>query len=131
MLRDTSAASTSNRSTSSAACAVAGASTPPVKINTTRNLIMGIIAPSPSIKVNDGQNSTSQVQTKLRRCLLAVPPSIPDNAAWREGHLDQRAGVRCALYGEIGAIGLSQRFGQRQAEAGSARAPASGRGDLA
>src|ERR1700733_15638899 len=73
----------------------------------------------------------SQVQTKLRRCLLPVPPSIPDNAAWREGHLAQRAGVRCALYGEISAIGLRQRFGQRQAEAGSARAPASGRGDLA
>ena len=62
------------------------------------------------------------------------PPCVPDDrvnsaaflrhdAARRESHLDQRAGLGHALDAEDRAIGLGQRLGERQAEAAAGGGP--------
>src|SRR5580698_3530408 len=52
--------------------------------------------------------------------------STGDQPIWRECDFNERAGIRRALDAEIGTVGLGQSLGQRQAEAGAARAPAAG-----
>ena len=59
-------------------------------------------------------------------CAATAHRAQPDDARRRECDLDQGAGVRRALDAEMRAVGLRQRLGQRQTEAGPARAPASG-----
>src|ERR1700722_9059560 len=116
MLRDTSAASTRRRSTSSPARAAAGCRASPVKINVRRILTIRIAAP---------HRASSRKTAKTRRCReYSMMPKrghrfhavcdglIGDEAVWRECDLDQGAGVGRALDAEIGAVGFGERLGQ-------------------
>src|ERR1700675_341524 len=119
MLRETSAASTRSRSTSAPARAAAGTKANPAKKSVRMILSMRIAAP---------HRASPRKTAKTRRLgvyTIFEPGLIRDNAAWRERDLDQRAGVRCALDAEVGAVGLGQRLGQRQAKTVAAGTPAS------
>src|SRR5215472_9154639 len=114
MLRDTSAASTSNRSTSAARAAGANDKAPSRSAVCTiwRRRIATVMRCS--IIGNLGKNSTG-------RCGAGVVALGGKCTVRRKGDLDQGPGLRRAFDPELRVIGLDQRLSHRQPELGSAR----------
>src|ERR1051326_1533882 len=126
MLRDTSAASTSSKSTLSAADACAGASARAASSDakTVRATRMSRTSAPKAAEIRPAGSLSQFAFVFASQGIRAESASLRSQRPDRKGDLDQRSGIRSALDAEFGMIRRGQCLGERQAKTATTTAPA-------